>query len=43
MLTGADVAYPEGWKRVPSQVKLNQPVDLAVVSSNGHEHHVQIG
>lgn len=43
MLTGVDVAYPAGWQCLPSQVKLNQPVTLPVISSNSNGHHVQIG
>jgi hypothetical protein len=43
MLTGVDVAFPEGWQRAPSQVRLNQPVTLSSTSSNGHEHPLQIG
>lgn len=36
MLTGTDVAFPEGWKRIPSQVNLREPIPPPVVSSNGH-------
>ena len=43
MLTGVDVAYPAGWQCLPSQVKLNQPVTLPVISSNSNGHHLQIG
>ena len=42
MLTGADVAYPEGWQRLPSQVDLSQSLPLPVIASNGHGQSVQI-
>ena len=36
MLTGADVAFPEGWQTLPSQVNLGPAIPLPVFSSNGH-------